>query len=410
MPSALTSFLVSKVFDKPFIVDPMTHVFQHSLSNISSDSTGDPRKSLLKLAFALGDPVVSKLNGQEPVTPVDFCGSNSVDKFVRRAVSFQLEGFRHSAEESGDIEYFHYLGIDNPLEPYFVVAPYFYMDETNIEQWWKLNLEFLDRAVSLFGKKHRVICQMVVDEGALEHSRLTDYIASVGVSNAWGVAIWVDNLDETTASSKMLSRYVNVIRALGATKRVIIPYGSYFPVALSHSFPSMNIAGVCHSLEYGEFKPVVPVGGGPPLSKFYYPSLHARVPFAESLRLARKYLNDSQSYLSHVCSCPVCIDLMSRTSEPINAFLRFGETKPIRVARRDQEILRNFPTLSARDLCVKHYLHCKNSEYTTRVTAEEVISKLRLAGEWAASMGSSAGKHCIVWANVISGVRQEYVL
>jgi len=300
------------------------------------------------------------------------------------------------------------LNATTSLRPHFVVAPYFYMDEeeSHAQEWAKVNATMVRTAASAFGSDLNVIAQLVLHQGLMESSIVYDLVQDIAATSIKAIAVWVDSLDESEVSLSTLQAYSNLLRKIGSLKPVYVLYGSYFTVVLSHLFPDIGIAGVCHGLEYGESRAVVPVGGGLPISKFYYPSLHSRVPFDDALRLARDFLASRKLYEDHICSCRMCSTLLDESKTVEAAFLKYGEANAVMMTQRGQSFLRNFPTMDARDRCVRHYMEVKWREYRARVSADDVISSLKQAGKYATEkLGSPAGRHCLVWARAIERIR-----
>lgn len=400
--SGLAAFASSKIANKPFIVDPQTHAFQHSLASIESSKTGGIKRSIGKLAEKLGEPITACLKGGRPLTPTDFTDALA-QEFVRRVAGFQLDTLRLQAEAKGEVEYYEFARVKSPLQPESIVAPYFLMDETNVDDWLTLNLRFVEIAKELHPGS-RVTLQLVIDQGLLlsdSARRVTDLAAS---SAADQVAIWVDKLDEVQAPALVLQRYLGMVRDIGKVKPIFILYGSYLPVVLAKVRPEYNIAGICHGLEYGEHRPVVPVGGGIPVSKFYYPMVHARLDYYEAYRLASRYFDGASSYLANVCRCPVCVQLLGDASSPDEGFARYGEPKVVKVETRHRGVFyRNMPTAQARDLCVRHYLHAKKKEFSEERRDPAVVAEeLRGARQDVVGvLGSSAGGHLKIWADLI---------
>lgn len=403
MPSALTSFLSVKLFRKPFMIDPMTHAFQHATAHLTSSATGDPKKSVIKLAEILGEPFSSRLSSSTPISPSDFRGQVA-DEVVERVVSFQTDGFRRSADQSGDMDYLAFVNAAAVLRPRFVVAPYFYMDEANVGDWASLNASMAQLTVLACGPSVDVLAQLVIHQGLMESDDIQGPVDAILSTDVAGVALWIDALDETKASARTLRAYLRLLRKIGSTKPIYILYGSYLPTALSHLVTDLGIVGVCHGLEYGENRAVIPVGGGLPISKFYFPSLHARVPFDDALRLARDSLGSCERFMREVCSCRMCATLLDEHETPEEAFMKYGETNPVRMTRRGQSFLRNFPTMDARDRCVRHYMYCKHEEFTESSSLQDVVEQLESAGRDAMDrIGSPIGRHCRIWARVLQG-------
>src|SRR5438874_2140329 len=69
-PDGLAAFLVEKTNNLPYIIDPLTHAFQHAPVFLL-DNEGNPKSSLLALAETYGEPLQSSV-GRRPILPRDF--------------------------------------------------------------------------------------------------------------------------------------------------------------------------------------------------------------------------------------------------------------------------------------------------------------------------------------------------
>ena len=114
---------------------------------------------------------------------------------------------------------------------------------------------------------------------------LENIAGKYGSLPAAGILLWVDELDESSVGKQLLKRFTELIRGLkNRGKQVYNLYGGYFSVLLGRADGGM-LDGVCHGPEYGESRSVVPVGGGFPVARFYYPEVHTRVRYADAARI-----------------------------------------------------------------------------------------------------------------------------
>ena len=66
-PDGLGGFLLEKTHNPPYLIDPLTHAFQHELSAVTN-SEGNVKSSIMKLAEAYGEPILSSV-GKSPLLP-----------------------------------------------------------------------------------------------------------------------------------------------------------------------------------------------------------------------------------------------------------------------------------------------------------------------------------------------------
>jgi hypothetical protein len=178
---------------------------------------------------------------------------------------------------------------------------------------------------------------------------------------------------------------------------IIALHGSYYSIALSGE--KGLLAGVGHGIEYGESRPVVPVGGGVPLAKFYFPKFHKRIdysPDAQDILIEKGWHLNPRMYFAHVCSCDMCRKIIQEDVE--KGFEEYGETK------KSEKNNRPYPTPDAMDKSRRHYLNTKINEYhrCMSLSISEIISELQNSHTIAERISSHPFTHLQKWANVLS--------
>jgi len=412
-PSALAAFIGERTCNKPFMLDPLTHAFQHDITLLQAededgtpktDLSGNPvlRKSFDKLCEHYGEPVASRARRGEVVQPSDFEDPGAVAEFAGRVVRFQVEVLSSYAEDKGLLEYYRFLGVSHAVRPVGVVAPYFYLEPDSLEAWLPVNVA-LARATASALSDREIYAQLVVSREVLlseaSRRRLADQYRDLPVD---AVLLWVDRFDEHDASVSDLQCYLDLVERLGSTLPVVSLYGSFFSTAIMRFRPDLNLVGVSHSLEYGEDRSVVPAGGGLPVSRFYYPKAFRRLRFAQALRLARPFLASVALFLDNVCSCEVCVELMATGPDPDRAFALYGKSHPVTFRRGSQAVTLHYPDADTRDRCVRHFMWSKGLEFGREdLTLDYVLEALREGEGRHKSLGLSELAHCERWRRLL---------
>ena len=360
-PAGLAAFLLEKTAGMQYIVDPLTHAFQHEPEVICRED-GSPKPAIKSLAEFYGDPIAQHI-GQRPVLPKHFDQADVLASFTKNCVNFQRDHLK-SYMEANDVS--KYLEDDACSPPYALVSPYFYMTETTYEQW----VEVMSRAAHVarehLGDEAKIFTSVVVSQGILVSEQARRHIAdTLNACQLNGYTFWADNLDEQSASRLELEGLLDLSHKLraGGTREVINLHGGYFSVLASGNVGAGKyFTGVTHGPEFGEFRGVVPVGGGIPIARYYVPRLHVRMRYRDAQRIfnALDWLSDAASFHDNVCACAECKSVIDGN---IENFTLFGDGN-VKSVRRKHGIVRiEFPTGDTKKRCLKHYLQRKRLEY-----------------------------------------------
>ena len=161
--------------------------------------------------------------------------------------------------------------------------------------------------------------------------------------------------------------------------------------------------GVTHGPEFGEFRGVVPVGGGIPIARYYIPQLHARVRYRDAVRLLQDngWLESADVFHGNVCNCEECLRTLDGNAEN---FSRFGEANVRTVRRRGGLVRIDFPTTEASRRCLHHYLQRKQREYQAAATfdAEQLVRSVsRGYHQLREAVGPDGVGHLLLWLRAL---------
>ncbi len=406
-PTSISKFVDQGLSRKAYCVDPQTHAFQHDLSHIQSrakTTSGQLKKSIAKLVEKYGYLIAKAIvEDSRPVTPDDFAplDSSEVKEFTRKVLEFQEKCIEDELRRGERKKYYDYLEKKDAgsaeLRPFLLTAPYFYLTSKTLAAWLPINCELVGVAKKL-KKGSRIAAQIVISKDILEHSdstnRILEHYKAVQPDL---IHLWVDSFDEQEVSQEQLESYCEFVTGLCSLARTTNLYGGFFTTMLSTSGKIPNLAAVCHGPEYGESRPVKPVGGGIPSAKYYLRPIHRRLLVRDALRALRAlgYLETTERYFAEACKCGECKSIFS--ADPESDFEEgFTRTEP-------SESGREFPTLATRRHCGKHYLHAKNEEFRTEKSAEIVAMELEEAyARLKKTLSYDELGHCEVWKNTIA--------
>jgi hypothetical protein len=394
-PAGLAAFLLGKTGPSTkYVIDPLTHAFQHDPAVIS-DSEGAPKASIASLASQYGNPIERHV-GKRPLLPDDIDDQGNLEKFVERYMA------------TSDLA--KYLDdLSSELPPYALVAPYFFLTETTLDDWLHINARAAEIAsVMAKDSKSKCFAAIVVNQGVLvsDHAREEIYRAFSKIPLD-GYFLWIDDLNEKAASGAELASLLKLAFSLRAegTREVINLHGGYFSVLAGGKLGRSALSGVAHAPEFGEHRGVVPVGGGIPISRYYIPNLHSRIRYRDALAIFRTkgWLESVELFHANVCDCEECKETLG--GDPAN-FTKFGESTARSVRRRHGIVRIEFPTSDAKKRCLRHYLQRKHREYKAAAEApKEVLLGDLIKGEetFLDAVGLEGIAHLRLWRKVFSG-------
>lgn len=368
---SLSTFILIKSNGKCFFIDPQTHAFQHSLDKISNDK-GEIKTSIKKIIEHYGEPLINViLNLERPLLPGDFSNDILCSEFAKNVLNFQEEHLFNSLEK----DFQEYLKDEEfrtmiPSKPVFLVAPYFYMTDSSYKKWLPINKKFVEISKDAVKNTQNIYGELVIDKNLLrrifDNNGVFEEIADIYI-RADGILFWIDDFDEHSTNKdflKMVIWFIKKIKDKFPHKPILNLYGGYF----SQLLLKVGLHGVVHGPEYGEHRAVVPVGGGFPIAKYYYPEIRKRIPSNEMIWLLKsQQINNSQKFFQEICNCKVCRSNIG--NDTVEHFIgKFGQTKPASFGKG----IREFPVQDTVETCLAHYLEVKKKEF------DYIINKKKL--------------------------------
>ncbi len=403
-PAGLAAFLLEKTADAQYIVDPLTHAFQHHPDFIRNKD-GDPKAAIRSLSEHYDGPVAKHI-GKRPVLPKHFEDNGELREFTINCIDFQLNHLKGFMEKNDAAKY---LEDGECSPPYAVITPYFYLTESSFESWLPVMKRAAEFAMEHAPADMKVFASVVVSQGVLvsEKARIAieETLSALPLN---GFTVWVDNLDEQNASSLELECLLDLASKLrGADNREVVNlHGGYFSVLSAGVLGDARyFSGVTHGPEFGEHRSVVPVGGGIPIARYYIPRLHSRVRYRDAQRMfnAMGWLDSADEFHSNVCKCAECKNVISGD---IDNFTLFGDGNVKSVKRKHGIVRIEFPTGDTKLRCLRHYLQRKTLEYkaATEVSKEKLLEELLASADlYEEAAGLEGVGHLRQWHKIFSG-------
>lgn len=401
-PGGLAGFLVTRTNTLPYIIDPLTHAFQHAPNVVLKDDGQVLKRAFDILATKYGG-IIREKAGVGSVLPTDFQNLATKSALVSSVFEFERREISEKAAAHDDCKYFDEGELSN-FAPRALVPPYFFMREYQRDQWLELNIDLTKIGVLQKKPGEKIYAEIVLEKGSLyDHQWLKFLATKYEETSADGYLIWIDDFDEHQATLAELSGFLNLCRDLRKSgKDLINLHGGYFSILAAGSLGQAALTGVTHGPEFGESRAVVPVGGGLPFAKFYLPLLHNRVKYKDMLAILRFKGWDvsAKVFRENVCSCQACEDVINGN---FDNFSLYGESTPIERRNKGGIVRIDFPTQEARLLCLKHYLQCKRAEYKFGEEDPSLIIRQLERGikELEDVLGIEGVKHLINWKIVL---------
>jgi len=404
MPSAIAALMTQKLKNKPYFIDPLTHAFQHDISFLKSPKKDEIKSSIKKLLKDYGNPAYDKIiKKSSSLVPADFKNVPISRKFCESVINFQLEKIPKEVEKSDTAKYFKFLELEGKgtipqFKPSFVIAPYFFLEKESFPEWLGVNIKLARFSEKIAKKKNIPLgVEIVLSRDLLVNKEVVGKILSEYGSLTCPslFLIWIDNFSEQSADAEELSAYIELVNKLGRKSQVINLFGSFYSIALAKLKITPSVKGIAHGLGYGENRQVIPVGGGIPIAKYYFPRLHNRLQFRYALRAVRAFkgIKSKETFQRVICDCKICQKIIQNSPE--DDFKQFNVT----FIKNGRE----YPTTETKDICTAHYLFSKQKEYKQKLENMELEEKLLKTQEILKNtLDWEKISHCSRWKNIIA--------
>ena len=369
MANAISKLITSNIKGKgkAYIIDPITYAFQGDVKLLKSKDKDTLKKSIKSLIEIYGSPIKEIIESDHSICPNDFSKCDK-EEFCRKVIDFQVKTVQSYLNDNGYSKYLEYISISNMFDPDLIIAPYFYLNDqdTYFNDWLELNVEFYNLAKKNITDK-KVFAELVISKTILNNKILIKRIKDKYLKlNCDGIAIWIDSFDEHIEPIEILKGFIDLLRAF-KDKKVYIMYGVFLSILLTHRELGL-ISGVSHGLEYGESRAVYPVGGGLPVSKYYFYPLHHRIntPNATHILLDMGIISngvgDYTKYKKEICNCEFCEKLLNND---MRNFVVFESKEYYEITRKKTETTyrRTKADKSTKEACLEHYMYCKQREF-----------------------------------------------
>lgn len=304
---ASTSVFVTSLFDRPYVIDPMTFILQNAKSAHVNDG-GAIRPSVEKLFSAYHPELIPKiisLSDDATLLPSQY---PRLEELCRNCYEFQISKVAAEAGESGAAKYLKRYKQTKSTLPRLVVPPYFYFVNTTTDRFYGMSLD----AARLFSSNSQIpVCPIILcSAAALRGEGLPKIIHDY---RGFGhVLLWISGFAQGQAQAKDIVLVRKLVRGLAANgTSVETLYGGFLMAAMK----SDGLASISHGILYTQSKvhTLSPGSGGAP-ERYYIPGIWE----FRSMSQTDIILHQHPELM---CSCPVCEPVFNGNPDNIIKFI-----------------------------------------------------------------------------------------
>lgn len=366
------------VHKNQYIIDPQTHILQHSIHAIMKRSRNGKigiKKSVQKYLEQLPPKVREIIENEKRPLSIDEIRNvlNDLAESVYRFETEYVNGFIKNKEYNKYLEY-----IKTGPTPKVLIAPYFMlkrdMTEEECTEVFQLNKMYMVRFLEIHksnGESCPIAAQLVMDREVLLKEGLLERICeSYQELEFQYFFIWINDFSSWECSREEKLCFHKLLCTLNKIgKKPLMAYGGYDSIFLCNKEVTPRLYGAAQSVGYGESRTITPVGGGLPVNKYYFRPLHKRMRFDQALNILidKGYFDTTKGkdehagdYYRNICDCDQCHEVIQNNIDNFNVY---NESVPYIVRARFGNITRNRPTQEATLVAAFHFLFSKRKEW-----------------------------------------------
>lgn len=290
--AAATGVFVSSLPDRPYVIDPMTYIWQNPIESLTNDE-GELRPSIERLCEEVGAGLIDVVADADEIGPTDL---PDAAELTDAYLEFQLRAVKDGLDHSNARKYLtRYAETEHTL-PRALVPPYFRFRRVG-DPWYQLSLECSTHALEKW--KHSkaptmpiICCGTAALANGDDDKIVADYEA------AERLMVWLDGYSERSVQSTEIAGVRRFLRKLskGAERPIEVLYGGYLFLLSAQD----GIQAVSHGILYTQSRSYVrgPGSGGVP-ERYYIPEVHQFRSLSQADLIVHKHPE-------LLCNCAVC--------------------------------------------------------------------------------------------------------
>lgn len=304
--TASTAVFVTSLPTLPYVIDPMTYMFQHNKENWLNEA-GDVRISLRKMCEGYHADIIAAINriaDDEFLGPADL---PVVHDLCGCVMDFQLSVVARKSATSKAAKYLKRYGTTEATIPRAVIPPYFCFSTAG-DDWYQFSLECAVETLDI-AKGRPVMPVIAFTPGQVNEAHAARIVQDYGEFPA--VLLWPGDFSQSLVEEKNIVRVRRIVNGFGKLRvRVEALYGGYLLMLMK----SIGLNAVSHGILYTEHKGFgsTPGGGGVP-DRYYIPDFHEFRSLSQTDLIFHKHPE-------LICTCPVCNEIIDGNPDNIIRF------------------------------------------------------------------------------------------
>ena len=301
--AAATSVFATSLLETPYVIDPMTYIFQHP-KNAHINDQGMLRASVKKMCESYHPDLAEKLEVLSHGGSLKPDDLPNCDEICQNVLSFQRTKVENASSESGTSKYRARYTSTQVTLPRAVIPPYFRFEDAG-DEWYELSLNCAETTFALHGSVP-VAPVIFTPISALTSDGVQRLLDDYGGFDQ--VFVWIDNYVETGVKAGEIRKIRQFVKAFDEAEiRVETLYGGYLMMLSGFD----GLSGVSHGILYTQHKSfeVTPGSGGAP-ERYYIPAFHDFRSLSQTDIILHRHPE-------LMCGCTVCAEALEGNPDNI---------------------------------------------------------------------------------------------
>jgi len=281
-------------YNKGFLIDPETYRYFSAVKHHFKGSKGNRKIRRWLADMANFFPSEIKDNFGKRAADIQNFDAVSILEFCQSNIEIQTS----LTKENGDA-----------ILPLAIMAPYILIDSNDFSSKLLFQTQLINTTKKANKSNLPVVGILYISRDILNNQfQLNKIKNQLDGLTSESIGVWVDNFDETNATENELANLMSIYSHYSTKKHTLAMYGGMAQIMMMYS----GLKSIVHGVHYQMHKTGLSNGGGP-AHYFYIPNLRHRVRTIEASAIIRRQNFSKEEYCKKVCSCSVCVNLISES-------------------------------------------------------------------------------------------------